>query len=324
MRTIAPILLVLACGCSPSVTGTPDPGGHGSPDAAIAPGGMDASVAPTSDGGMPMSCDPAALDKMGCPCTDGAQRACYTGPASSRGVGTCHDGMQQCISAGEFSSYGACTGSVVPAAENCKNGLDDNCDGKIDCLDPTCATDPACKSGCTDGDTRPCYDGPQGTEGVGTCHGGTQTCANGMWPNDCPGEQLPTKENCADAKDHDCNHLPGCLDLFSCLLDPGCQNDCQNPDPGCVCPMGGGDTALCPDGTFGKNFGLGGVECCPCTANDCGNAGCCAEQVCQGNQLCAPLNCNTLPPMCKGMVNADCDDFPEDCDEPCCKCTMCN
>jgi hypothetical protein len=23
------------------------------------------------------------------------------------------------------------------------------------------------------------------------------------------------------------------------------------------------------------------------------------------------------------VVNADCDDFPEDCDEPCCKCTMC-
>ena len=26
---------------------------------------------------------------------------------------------------------------------------------------------------------------------------------------------------------------------------------------------------------------------------------------------------------CGGKVNFDCDDFPEDCDEPCCPCSTC-
>jgi hypothetical protein len=181
---------------------------------------------------------------------------------------------------GEFPSWGACGGAVTPVAENCTDGLDNNCNGKIDCADPTCATDPACKTGCTDGQTRPCYDGPQGTQDVGTCHGGMQTCAGGMWPSNCPGEQLP---------------------------------------------KGSGDTATCPEGMLGVTKGgfPGSVECCPCTANDCGNAACCGETVCAGNSQCSQYTCKPLPASCNGQVNADCDDFPEDCDEPCCKCTNC-
>jgi hypothetical protein len=30
-----------------------------------------------------------------------------------------------------------------------------------------------------------------------------------------------------------------------------------------------------------------------------------------------------LPASCNGMVDTDCDDFPEDCDEPCCYCSNC-
>lgn len=316
------LFMGLLCGLSATSCGT-DVRGQVTADAGDGTQ-LDLSADNTADGSG-SNCTPGAPDLIGCACTEGPTRACYTGPPETRHVGACRDGMQSCVMGGEFSSYGACTGSVTPVAENCTNGVDDNCDGKIDCLDPTCATDAACRMGCTNGATRPCYDGPQGTEGVGTCHGGTQTCMNNMWPNNCPGEVVPTAENCSDALDHNCNHLPGCLDLLSCLLDPGCQNGCKNPDPGCVCAMGSGDTALCPKGTYGVTKGVLPpiIECCPCTANDCGNAGCCAEQVCQGNQQCAPYNCNQLPPMCNGMVNADCDDFPEDCDEPCCICTSC-
>jgi hypothetical protein len=192
-----------------------------------------------------------------------------------------------------------------------------------------------------------------GTEGVGICHDGTETCMNGTWSTTCAGEQLPeAMENCGDNLDHNCNALPGCLD-FSCILSMACMNGCtsSNVDPGCVCPMGSGDQALCPEGYIGKTPGGGmscltdancpsgqkcilftcssggssltSTECCPCTTNDCGNAGCCAESVCAGNSQCAGLTCNPLPASCNGMVNADCDDFTEDCDEPCCKCTMC-
>ena len=177
------------------------------------------------------------------------------------------------------------------------------------------------------GQTRPCYDGPAGTEGVGICHGGMQTCVNNAWSANCPGEQLPQAENCADNLDHNCNHLPGCFDLLSCVNDPACMPGCK-PDPGCTCPMDTGEFATCPDGMVGitKGGGLfqaGMVECCPCTKNDCANPGCCAEQVCLNNPLCNGYNCKQLPPQCKGRVGFDCDDFPEDCDVTCCKCTMC-
>jgi hypothetical protein len=46
--------------------------------------------------------------------------------------------------------------------------------------------------------------------------------------------------------------------------------------------------------------------------------------VCAGNSACNTVTCtNSLPASCNGMTNADCDDFPEDCDEPCCRCSSC-
>ncbi len=285
----------------------------------------------TDDGGATMSCLPDEADQTGCSCTAGTMRPCYPSSAdpATRNVGSCKDGTQSCDGTSEFDSYGACTGAVTPVPESCTDGIDNNCDGKTDCLDPTCATDAACNTGCTDGQTRPCYDGPSGTEGVGTCHDGSQTCTNGMWPSSCAGEVTPTQENCSDALDHNCNYLPGCLDLFACLSSPACQQMCTMPlDAGCVCPSGSGDTATCPAGYIGVDKGgsllVPDEECCPCTSSTCDNPACCAEPACAGASQCQGLTCAPLPASCNGMVNADCDDFPEDCDEPCCPCRMCS
>src|SRR5689334_5636205 len=57
-------------------------------------------------------------------CTPAAMRTCYSGAANTSGVGPCHDGMQVCSAEGV---WGACEGEVVPAAEKCGNGVDDNC-----------------------------------------------------------------------------------------------------------------------------------------------------------------------------------------------------
>ena len=284
-----------------------------------------------SDAGV-VKCDPTSSDLAGCTCTAGTTQACY--PTSvdpkTRNVGTCKDGMQTCPTGGEIHSFGACTGAIMPTMEDCAGNVDNNCNGKLGCADPACATDPHCNTGCTDGQTRSCYTGPAGSDNVGLCRDGKQTCAGSMWPADCPGEVLPAMENCSDAQDHNCNGLPGCLDFFACLTSPACQGTCTASmlDTGCVCPQGTGDTATCPEGSLGVSKGgsltsPGMEECCPCTANDCGNAGCCGETVCAGNSQCAGLTCVALPASCNGQVNADCDDFPEDCDEPCCKCTMC-
>jgi hypothetical protein len=319
-RRVIVLLSLVVAACGPTSHGAGDDGGVGTIDGPAAMPDADTST-PT--------CGDQDPDHVGCPCdTSAGPRTCYPKSAdpATRGVGICTDGTQACEATGEIPTYGACTGATTPGAEVCTGGVDESCDGRIDCDDPTCATDPACDTACTDGMTRACYDGPTGTLDVGACHAGTQTCTSSSWPSDCPGEQLPTTEDCAGPDDLNCNHLPGCFDLFACLTDPACQQSCQITDSACVCPQGSGDVATCPEGTHGVTMGgfPGTVECCPCGAGDCGDPGCCAETVCAGDPQCDGLTCTSLPPSCNGQVDFDCDDFPEDCDEPCCKCTMCN
>ncbi|MCK5320100.1 VWA domain-containing protein [Candidatus Parcubacteria bacterium] len=58
---------------------------------------------------------------------------------------------------------------------------------------------------CTNGETRPCqYTGSDGTENVGICRAGEQTCANGSW-GQCDGEVTPENEICGNGIDEDCN-----------------------------------------------------------------------------------------------------------------------
>jgi hypothetical protein len=321
LRSLRIAVLALLAACAPGVSG------GGTPDAAPPPP-HDGST--TVDAPVTMNCDPNAPDLEGCSCTaSSAPHACYPATAMGRHTGACKDGMQTCTSSGEFAKYGPCTGAVTPVGEICNNGIDDSCDGKTDCADPTCATNTVCMSACTSGMTRSCYDGPPNTAGVGSCKMGTQTCTNGNWPTNCPGEVLPQPEDCTAFADKNCNYLPGCFD-FSCITSPACNSPCKLTKPGCVCPQGAGDVATCPAGMVGIDIPSGtfgqpdSVECCPCTSDDCGNAVCCAEAVCAGDSRCASYTCTPLPAMCNGTVNFDCDDFPEDCDEPCCPCSTCN
>lgn len=54
----------------------------------------------------------------------------------------------------------------------------------------------------------PCYTGPQGTAGVGTCKAGRPRCESGVVV-ECLGEVLPRDELCADMADTDCDGQVG-------------------------------------------------------------------------------------------------------------------
>jgi hypothetical protein len=67
--------------------------------------------------------------------------------------------------------------------------------------------DDASTATCNAGDMRDCYDGAQGTDGVGPCHHGQQRCGtDGAW-GACDGEVVPVREVCNDHIDNNCNGM---------------------------------------------------------------------------------------------------------------------
>jgi hypothetical protein len=68
-------------------------------------------------------------------CNPRSTADCYTGPASTEGVGTCAGGTKTCNEDG--TGWGSCTGEVLPSFEVCNTAEDEDCD----------AATPACPSG---------------------------------------------------------------------------------------------------------------------------------------------------------------------------------
>jgi uncharacterized protein (TIGR03382 family) len=237
-------------------------------------------------------------------CTDGQTQPCYDGPAGTVGVGVCKAGIQTCVDGG----FGACQGEVLPQDAGC-DGIDHNCDGYPD----------LCQS-CTPGDSRPCYTGPAGTQNVGICHGGTQTCdPRGNW-GACVGQILPTAEIC-DGIDESCS---GVVDQGApCPAGNACVNGSCVPsvcggESNITCPTGytcdaangcqpvtcgGTDAGICPSGESCLDGGCAdpcqGVQCGPgsfcgggqCLAGGCTSSGCPATEICVASS-CVPDPCN--------------------------------
>jgi Notch-like protein len=129
-------------------------------------------------------------------------RSCYSGPAGTGNVGVCRRGTQTCTG-GQFPA--ACAGEILPGTETC-NADDDDCDARVD--ENATRTGPL---------SRECYTGAPGTEDVGVCHGGTQTCAGGDFGT-CLGQVVNSPvDACGDDLDTDCDTrndtAEGCLDV---------------------------------------------------------------------------------------------------------------
>lgn len=167
-----------------------------------------------------------------------------------------------------------------PLEEQCGNDIDDDGNGEIDE-----------RCGCTAGEERPCYAGPEGTRDIGICASGLQRCDDHFefpeW-GACEGSVLPGAEVLGNGVDDDCNGAA----------------DCEEPT------LAGEDVCLgpCPDGTptyqqrdLGPGFGGSGIEQGdgePIMEMECG------DPVCDGQNVAierpdGTFECVEPPPECE-------------------------
>ncbi|MFI5307185.1 MAG: MopE-related protein [Polyangiales bacterium] len=173
-------------------------------------------------------CDGKTDEVAGTPCYPAGAAGCTVAKDGSvTCAGLCHPGLSGCA-----GGMQACSNAVTPAAEVCTTGgataADENCDGNID---EGCA--------CNNGQERPCYAGPKGTEGVGVCQAGTQRCQNKIW-GACQSQVLPQPESCANSgADDDCNGVADDV--------PGLGNPCIDNAQKGICRDG---TTRCQGGSL--------------------------------------------------------------------------
>jgi hypothetical protein len=129
-------------------------------------------------------------------CAAGETVPCYNGPTGTENVGVCTGGITTCVEDG--SGFGPCVGEVLPLAEDCNTASDDNCNGVSNETEAGCM--------CTPGTLASCYEGPAGTQNVGSCVGGQRLClADGATQGICIGQVLPRIEECGTPQDDDCD-----------------------------------------------------------------------------------------------------------------------
>jgi hypothetical protein len=179
--------------------------------------------------------------------------------------GICDPTENQCICPND------CPGTELGTELTCNDGLDNDCDGPIDCADADCFGDPVC---CGDLICQP---------GETNC-----SCAS-----DCPGFEMDVELTCGDGLDNDCDSFFDCFDS-DCNGDPLCCGDgitqpgeeCDNgflnsdttPDAcrsDCTLPICG-DNVQDSDEECDGTASLGCADACrvDCTCPPCGTAGC--------------------------------------------------
>ncbi len=240
-----------------------------------------------------------------------ASRACYTGPAATRGKGRCKDGELTCTSKGQT----VCLGEVLPAPAEACNDVDDNCDGVIDdgfdkatsplhcgACNKACASDEHCTAGkCEKRTETSCSNGVDDDgDGKADCADtecNDQACGTGCT---CTGG-IRVETLCADGLDNDGDGAVDCA-------DPSCNG--KSCGAGCLCaPTAGKVETDCADGV--DNDGANGTDCADPA---------CADKSCGAGCLCVGVTKDET--ICNDGVDND-GDGKTDCADPACENKSC-
>ncbi|MBA3547909.1 MAG: choice-of-anchor L domain-containing protein [Nannocystis sp.] len=129
---------------------------------------------------------------------EGATDPVVTGGASADATTTGPGGT----TADANTNAGGCVADVdCPEGQACEAG---------ECVAVPCTADNVGVGNCVcaPGASEPCYAGPNGTQDVGVCVGGTRSCdpSGTVW-GACEGQVIPGNEACANALDDNCNGM---------------------------------------------------------------------------------------------------------------------
>ncbi|TNE47417.1 MAG: hypothetical protein EP343_19785 [Deltaproteobacteria bacterium] len=184
-------------------------------------------------------------------CEKGQTKECYTGPAGTKNIGACSAGKQTCK---DDNTWGPCEGEVLPKdKEVCGNLTDDDCNGKSDLEETACGD-------CQEGDTKPCYEGPQGSQDVGICKAGKQTCTKEQKWGPCENQVKPlSNEICNNQIDDDCN---GTADDGPCLTACTQPSECTSNSEICYI-QAGQKSGFCVKPCINKSTCRNGQDCLP-------------------------------------------------------------
>ncbi len=209
--------------------------------------------------------------------TDCADPDCSGQKCGAGNLLTCSAAACKCVVAG---------GTAETAEVTCGDGKDNDCDGKIDCADPDCATGVAC-----------------GSNGLKCA---AQACAcsgNG-------GAAQATETSCADGFDNDCDGLIDCLDSNCTGQACGAGNGRTCVSSACTCSGNGGvaqaTETSCGDGK--DNDCDGKIDCAD---PDCGGLSCGTNSKTCHAAVCTCLASGAAPAATETVCN---DGLDNNCD----------